>query len=317
MYSNFVPSAAHLRRLHDAAPGREVAVCGSEADALRLAGDAEVFLGHRYLRQSVPHAPRLRWVQSTAGGLDHVVSRPLIERAVKITRCNVNADSVALHAVTLLLAMVRCLPEAVLAQARGEWAAPFAMLELPRRAAVLGMGPIGRAIAAHLQGLGVEVIGVARHADAEAARSCAQLCVDGSWRALLHSVDACMIALPLTRLTRGLVDRSALAALPDHALVVNVGRGAVLDVTALAERLHAGRLGGAALDVLDEPPSAGDPLWTVPRLLITPKVASYHPAMQARIEAFVEAQLGRYVRGEPLIGELAPAQAREMLKEAA
>lgn len=311
MYSNFAPSRGHVERLNMLLGSRSVAVCESEARAQGFARDAEIIFGHRYLRQTLPHAPRLRWVQTTAGGIDHIISHDLVAREVLVTRCPIHADAIAAHALALALALVRRLPEAVLAQAERHWASPFAMLPFPRRALVLGMGMLGQAIARLLRALSIEVVGAARHTDPQAATLCGRLYTDSGWRNELSKIDACFLALPLNQSTVELFDRAAIQSLPEHAIVVNIGRGKTLDTKALIERLATGGLGGAAIDVLDRVPEASEPIWAVPRLLITPKVASYHPDFQARIERYCEEQLARYLRGEAPLAQVTREQLAE------
>jgi phosphoglycerate dehydrogenase-like enzyme len=94
-------------------------------------------------------------------------------------------------------------------------------------------------------------------------------------------------------------------ALPPHAFVVNVGHPATVDMHALVQRLQAGRLAGAATDGLETvPASADDPLWRCPRLLMTPKVASFFPGRQEALESFVEAQVRRYLLRIPLLHQV-------------
>ena len=120
MYSNYMPSADHVRRLEALAGPGSVAVVRSESDALARAGATQIVLGHRYLRQLLPHAPRLRWVQTTAAGFDQLPSRELRERGVVLSRNPLNARSIAQHAMSLAWALLRRLPSAIRDQARGE-----------------------------------------------------------------------------------------------------------------------------------------------------------------------------------------------------
>jgi phosphoglycerate dehydrogenase-like enzyme len=116
---------------------------------------------------------------------------------------------------------------------------------------------------------------------------------------LLPRADAVVLTLPLTEETRGLVDAGFLAGLGDGAVVVNVGRGAVVDTSALLAELRAGRL-VAALDVTDpEPLPPGHALWTAPNTLISPHVAATTSAFRPRALALVRSQPARYAAGEP------------------
>ncbi len=300
MHSNHPPSAEHLQRLEAALGGARVSVARSEADALEQARQAQIVFGHRYLRQIIPHAPKLRWVQSSAAGFDHLPWRELQRRDIALSLNPTNAPVIAEHVLALSWALQRRLPDAFAAQQRGEWAQPFAMLSPPRTALVLGLGQIGRAVGRRLRALGIFVIGCARSGSAEQRAACDHFVAGDAWRAQLPQTDLLVIAVPLTDATHRLLGAAEFALLPPSAIVINVSRGAVVDTDALGAALRAGRLGGAGLDVLEPVPPATDALWRTPNLLITPKVAAYDPQMRARFEAFSEAQLQRWLLRQPL-----------------
>lgn len=116
----------------------------------------------------------------------------------------------------------------------------------------------------------------------------------------LPSCDVLVLLLPLTPSTRGMIDRRPLATLPEGAMVVDAGRGAVLDTSALADELQAGWL-RAALDVTDpEPLSPVHPVWDAPNTILTPHVASATPETRKRAYGFARQQILRYVRGDSL-----------------
>jgi len=154
---------------------------------------------------------------------------------------------------------------------------------------------------------GMTVLGVTRKNSPDADAVCDELfCDNNSWLEHLHRADLCFITLPLTNNTNRLFDATILRALPQHAVLVNVGRGGVIDTDALVSILQEGHLGGAALDVVEPVPSSpSDPVWSAPRLLITPKVASFHPKHQEKLEAFIESQVKRYLNGEALLDIIA------------
>ncbi|MGD9946391.1 MAG: NAD(P)-dependent oxidoreductase [Burkholderiaceae bacterium] len=300
MYSNYSPSAAHLHRLRALAGDDAVAEIGDEASALALAPQLEIVLGHRYLRQIMPRAERLRWVQSSAAGVDHLPCPELAERGVLLSRNPVNSDAIAHHVIAMAWALQRRLPAAVDAQRAGRWAAPFVMLPAPRRALVLGLGEIGLRVAALLRGLGVHVRGSSRSGSPTQRAACDEFVDAGRWHAVLPDTDLLVLALPLTRDTRLCIGAAELARLPADAVLINVARAGLVDLAEVIGALQRGQLGGAGLDVLDPVPAADDALWRMPELLITPKVSAYHPRMQADFESFVESQLLRFRSGQPL-----------------
>ena len=162
MYTPDPPSAAHIRRLESLDPKIQISVASSEGDALEKAATAEVILGHRYLRQVLPHAPHLRWVQSTSGGTDYLPEMALAERNITLTRFTGASTIIAQHARALAWALTRAVPSLVQQQMNGTWNKVLPFLPRPRRALILGTGSIGRALARSLHADGLHVSGVKR-----------------------------------------------------------------------------------------------------------------------------------------------------------
>jgi phosphoglycerate dehydrogenase-like enzyme len=239
--------------------------------------------------------PRLRVVQTQLAGYDGQLE--LLPDGV--TLCNaagVHDDATAEHAVGLLLAVLRRIPEAV--RGHGSWQQlRTGMRSLAdSHVMVLGYGSIGRALAHRLLAHGARVTAVASRARDDDLVGPVHPVEE--LPSLLPAQHALVVLLPLGAATRGFVGREVLAALPDGAVVVNVARGGVVDTDAvLAE---AGRL-RFALDVTDpEPLPDGHPLWDAPDVLITPHVAGGTTAMLPRMAALVREQLERLVAGHPL-----------------
>ncbi|MFT4219008.1 MAG: 2-hydroxyacid dehydrogenase [Microbacterium sp.] len=209
---------------------------------------------------------------------------------------SVHEASTAELAVALALAAQRRLPAFARAQERGEWMPGFAPSLADRRVLVLGHGGVGKAVAARLAPFEVELTHVASHArDEDGVR------VHGvdELPELLPSAEIVILTLPGGAATRHIVDDAFLSALPDGALVVNVGRGPLIDTEALVDHVRRGRI-RAALDVTDpEPLPPGHPLWALPGVLVSPHVGGDSSAMRPRIARLVRAQIERMLRGEP------------------
>jgi phosphoglycerate dehydrogenase-like enzyme len=158
---------------------------------------------------------------------------------------------------------------------------------------IVGLGSIGGALRQRLEAFGVRVLGVARHAR-EGVHAVAEL------PALVGQADAVVVLAPLTPETTGLFDSALLARMRDGALLVNAGRGAVVDTAALLAELRSGRL-RAVLDVVDPEPLPDDhPLWEH-ALAITPHNAGDTAAADERAVRFAAEQLARFARDEPLL----------------
>lgn len=164
---------------------------------------------------------------------------------------------------------------------------------------IVGYGSIGQAVERRLAPFDVEILRVARRAR-DGVEPTERL------PELLPRADVVVLLAPLTERTAGMVDRAFLSALRDSALIVNAARGGLVDTDALVAELHAGRL-RAALDVTDpEPLPAGHPLWSAPRVLLTPHVASDTPDVLRRLYGLVAEQAARLARGEPPINHVRP-----------
>jgi len=249
------------------------------------------------------HAPRLRWVQLPTMGYDPVELHGVPPGVTVTSAGDAYAPTVSEHAVAMLLALVRRIPEAVRNAATGTWEQSNAIrigTLNGATVAVIGFGNIGRAVAERLRGFGARVVAVTRSGRADPLAD--ETAAEGALHDALARADAVVLAVPLNAATRHLLDARALAAMRPHALVINVARGGVIDHDALREALTAGRIGGAGLDVTDpEPLPADDPLWRMPNVLITPHVAGYGgDVAPRRILALVERNLERFIAGEPL-----------------
>jgi phosphoglycerate dehydrogenase-like enzyme len=298
------PHSAHEEALRRAAPAARFETAQDEGSAAELIRDADVVLGNRYFLQSLPHARQLRWMQSNSAGVDLILTAGAALDGLVVTCARgVYDNEVADHAVALVLGLARGLHHARDAQLMRRWKrSPLTTLR-GRRALVLGWGGIGRGIARRLEGFGVEVTGVRRRISQPKVEPEGLVVLPpDAWRARLPETEILVLALPLTHETRRVVGRVELSDLPDGALVVSVGRAQTLDEKALLDALAAGRLAGAALDVLDEePPGPDHRAWSESRLLLTPHVARSPEQPPFRWEPLFVENLRRFVAGEALL----------------
>lgn len=299
--------------LRSAAPGAPLAVLrDGELDA--DAGAVEVaFFSHdlfpdgtRGLAKALHLAPRLRWLHTFAAGVDHPWFQGFLARGVRLTTSSGAAAVPIAHTVMLyLLALSRDLPGWLRDQATRRWH-PRDVEDLQGRVlAVVGLGPIGLEVARLAGGFGMRVVGFRRTPRGDEPCETHPLAALDAW---LPRVDWLVLALPLADETRHLLDARRIALLPPRARVVNVGRGALVDETALGRALADGRLAGAGLDVFEvEPLPAESPLWSMPQVIVTPHAAGTNPDNGRRAaEIFVE-NLRCYARGEALRNEVGRA----------
>lgn len=290
--------------------GWEAVVVDARAEIPAEHADAEALVLWNPSRAHLASAaalPQLRIVQSLSAGVENIVAAGFAPGVPILTGAGLHSLTVAEHTVGLLLSLLRSLPESLDAQRRHEWSWEIGgpqPLNPPERlnslvgarVLVWGFGQIGQTLAPVLAGLGAEVRGVARSAGERAGFP---VVAEADIAAELPGTDVLVDILPGGDATRHAIDAAVLAALPDRALVVNVGRGSTVDPVALREALEAGTLGGAALDVTEpEPLPADDPLWDAPRLLLTPHSAGGRPV---GADARIAENLRRLDAGEDLL----------------
>ncbi len=242
----------------------------------------------------VEHLRSLEVVQTLTAGVDNLRGR-LPDGVTLCSGRGIHDASTAELALTLVLASLRGVPDAVRAQERHAWAGGWRTSLADRRVLLVGHGAVGRAIEARLTPFEVDVVRVARTARPEE-----QVHAFTDLPDLLPHADVVVLAVPLTEETRGLVDAAFLARMPDGALLVNVARGPVVVTDDLLAALHTGRI-TAAVDVADPEPLPRDhPLWDAPGLLVTPHVGGMTSAMWPRAHRLVRDQLHRWAAGEVL-----------------
>lgn len=291
---------ARLAAIRDAAPGYTVER-GTPDDA--LAG-VEIVLG-QVERGPLADAAELRWIQSWSAGLDWLLepTPPDGPAGVQVTSASgVHPVPIAEHVFAVLLALGRGLPQALAAQAQTRWSRgdEVGRFELEgRRMVLLGLGEIGSRIARIADAFGMLVTAVRHHPDEGAEPGVARVVGNEALLDILPAADVLVVTVPLTDATRGMVGPGALAALPRHAIVINVGRGEVVDQDAVAHAVADGRLGGAALDVFaDEPLPADSPLWSLDNVIVTPHTAGLSPHYTDRALSLFLTNLARYQRGD-------------------
>ncbi|GGV02205.1 dehydrogenase [Streptomyces litmocidini] len=243
--------------------------------------------------------PRLRLVQLESAGVEWI--RPYVPEGVVLCNAKGAYDRAVVEWVTgVVLSHLLRLPRFEQARREERWDYTHTDTLEGKRVLLVGYGSLGTALAPVLTGFGAEVTAVARRAR-EGVHGVDEL------PGLLPGADIVVLLLPLTEATTGLVDAAFLGRMRDGTLLVNAGRGRLVDTDALVAELCSGRL-SAALDVTaPEPLPAGHPLWSAPGLILTPHTAGSNTSPPARAMALAKAQLARYAAGEPLVNVIGEA----------
>ena len=254
--------------------------------------------------------PNLRFIQSLGAGVDHMRTDSDLPRTVPILRMTEDGltRSVAECALLAVLALHRDLPLYLERQARQEWIQDTPKIAPMRTVCVFGLGPIGRTVATRLADLDFVVSGWSRTDKSFDSRVRVFHGSEGL-EAATREAEIALILLPDTEATRNLFDGALLARLPQGAHLVNLGRGAVLDESALLAALESGQIASAWLDVYHkEPLPKGHAFWSHPRVVMLPHIAGI-TYVETAAQAVAE-QIKRAERGEPLINYAADSAIR-------
>lgn len=244
------------------------------------------------------------WAHTEDAGTDGPFYEAMRDKNVMVTHSpGSNATEVAEFAMSLLLWKAKRLDELRDQQSRGVWK----QLELEglsdKTVLVVGLGAIGSRIARMSKGFGMRVLGI-RHSVEPVEYVDEQGNAD-DLTVFLPKADFVILALPLTPLTNGLINRHSFSKMKPGATLINVARGDIVDIPALLESLDSGLLGQACLDVVPtEPLPREHDLWATPGLFLTPHNASQTPLYTPRVMALWLQNLKRYINNEPLLGRL-------------
>lgn len=253
----------------------------------------------------------LRWVHTmAAGGGSQVKAAGLsdeqLRRILFTTSAGVHGGPLAEFAVFGVMAGAKDLPRLLAQQRDRNWSGRWAMRQVSEiTVLVVGLGGIGREVAAKLSGLGATIIGTSRHG--RPVEHVDQLIRVDDIVATIPQVDAIVLTLPGTAATEKLIGADVFAAVKPGTILVNVGRGTVVDEEPLVPALRDGRIGFAALDVFaTEPLSEDSPLWDEPNVLVSPHTAALNAAEDRLIAELFAANATRFLDGQELINRMDP-----------
>ena len=283
-----------------------------EEEFLAMLWEAEILYdfprGH--VRDLVRVAPRLRWVQASIAGAGEVAQKAGLQNTdvVVTTASGVYSGPLAEFVMMALLQHVKDLDRLQRNKAEKRWCEAHTDTLYGKTLCVVGMGSIGRAVAARARPFGVRILGVKRavREDDAAWDYADELYATQDLHPALSEADYVIATLPGTPETHRLLDAEAIQAMKRGAYFVNVGRGKVVDEGALVEALQSGRLSGAALDVFEEEPLPEEsPLWNLENVIVSPHSTDNVPGLtnELQTELFCT-NLRHYLDGKPLINEL-------------
>jgi phosphoglycerate dehydrogenase-like enzyme len=285
-------------------------------DAIRQGGGAPVELDQdptglvwtdpgavEELRDVLQAHPGISWVQLPMAGVERMAEAGIFDHQRQWTSAKGSyAEPVAEHALALLLAGLRHLPERARARSWGE---PAAQTLFDQPVTIVGGGGITAALIRLLEPFRTQVTVVRR--SAEPVPGAASTITTEHLHEALPGAQAVVLTLALTPQTRGLIGQKELELMNQRAWLVNIARGGLVDTEALVEALRSDQIGGAALDVTDpEPLPEGHPLWDLPNCLITPHTADTEQMTQPLLAARITENVQRLINGQELAGRVDP-----------
>ncbi len=275
-------------------------------DFARRIGDADVVVvSGLWKNDLLGKANKLKFIQSIGAGTDQFDREQMRQRGIRLASAQgVNANAVSEHAMALILALARRLPEARDNQAKHAWRGMISDLtqredELGGKTLlVVGLGGIGSRLAQLAKAFGMRVVGIKRD-PATGGAAADEVHALGDLKTLLPQADFVALTCPLTKETEKVIDADALSRMKPSAYLVNAARGRCVDEPALIAALQRNAIAGAALDVtVEEPLPASSPLWDLPNALITPHTAGETRKYEENVLDILMDNLNRMWRGE-------------------
>ncbi len=281
-------------------------VCG-EASACAQAGrDASVILlwsgSEELLQAALANCPQVRWVHFRAAGVEKILFPELVESPVMLTNSSgVYSLSLGEFVLAAILYFAKDFRRMIRNQVAGVWE-PFDVQEIAgQTVGIFGYGDIGCAVANRVQAMGMSVLATKRHTPDEPDPMVKSFYKPDALREMIALCDYFVSTAPLTTETRHIIGDAEFAVMKSSAVVINVGRGPVIDETALVNALTTGRIKGAALDVFEqEPLPPGHPFYKLENVLLSPHCADHTSDWEDQSMRFFLAQYERFANGESL-----------------
>jgi phosphoglycerate dehydrogenase-like enzyme len=303
------PAEAQLAMLRQHLAGVKI-IAGNSAGAFEGAAAAATVLFNwsgplALFKQAFAMCTNLAWVHSRSVGLERTLFAEIVQSAVPLTNgAGVFSASLGEFALGAILYFAKDFRRMIRNQMAGVWEAFDVEWASGKTVGIIGYGDIGRAIAERVRPIGMTVLAVRRHAASPRGGDplVAETYTPERRLEMISRCDYVVVAAPLTAETRGMIGEAEFGAMKSTAVVINVGRGPVIDEEAMIGALSSGRIRGAALDVFDrEPLPAGHAFYKLQNVLLSPHCADHTPDWLDNAMKFFIEQYGRFRKGEPLV----------------
>lgn len=298
-------SADNLSSAYAIAPNARFVVASTDEDKRREIEDAEAFFGFGLKPEMISKARNLRWIQFSSVGVESILSPELLNSDITLTNARgATAINISEHVMSLILAFARTLHISIVNQTNKFWEnfRNLPVLEISGDTlGIIGLGNIGLQVAKRAHAFDMRILAV------DPTQTEKPDYVESLWKMdrlhdLLGQSDFVAICCPLTPQTKGMIGAPEFRAMKPTAILITIGRGQIINQSALIEALRTQEIAGAGLDVTDPEPLPQDsPLWEMDNVIITPHHAGASPKSWARIFNLFCENLRRFVAEEPLI----------------
>ena len=299
-------------RLRDDFPGHQFVQLVSNDRVPEEVADADVFVGYLLRPPDFMRASRLKWIHSPTAAVHQLMYPELVASSVRVTNSTgIHGPVVAEHALAMILAMAKRLPQAMRYQVKKKWAQAEVWSERPHpheiagtTVAVVGMGGIGTEFTRRAKALGMKVLAV-REKPEKGTGGADEVYGSSQIDDVLPRADYVLLCAPVTPATRGIINAQRLTKMKREAYLVNVSRGPLIVEDDLVAALKKKFIGGAALDVFVQEPLPGrSAFWRLDNVLITPHTASFTERLWERHYQHIVENMKRFMAGQPLLNEV-------------
>jgi len=302
------PKDPQVRSLSKRLPGVKIIAANSAEELFGEAKNAAVIChwsaSKELLQQSFAACPKLKWIHSRSAGLEPTLFPELRDSQVPLTNgTGVFSPALAEFVLGAIFYFAKDFRRLIRNQITGRWEQFDVDMAAGSTVGIIGYGDIGRAVATRAKAIGMKVLALKRHPEKRVDGDVADDVFGPEQCAMMISKsDYIVVTAPLTPETRGMVGETEIQAMKREAVVINVGRGAVIDEKALIRALRNGKIRGAALDVFEEEPlPAGHPFYGMQNVLLSPHSTDHTRDWLDNAMEFFAEQCERYLDGKPLL----------------
>jgi phosphoglycerate dehydrogenase-like enzyme len=268
-----------------------------------ILAETEVFIGAPLPRDIIKRSPKLKWIQSPLAGTDMLLTPEVIASPVVLTKARIHHTQISETVFNFMLMLARRSLESIAYQRQKKWERVIPNILHSKTIGILGAGNVGHVVARLAKAFGMRVIATRAHPD-KGDNYVDEMLPISELKQILKKSDFLVILLPITKETKGLIGETELKLMKPTSFLINVGRGPVVDESALIRALTEKWIAGAGLDVFASEPQPlpqDSKLWELPNVIITPHTAGMRVDNNITFIQLIRKNLRRYLSGKELL----------------